>query len=388
MQTRVHIQRLLVWVFAWTFATAGGYSSTFEELARVAADARRGNRLPEAIELYRQALEVQPDWAEGWWFAGTLSYSLYRHAECETSFTHFVQLDDKRELAWALLGLCEFETGHYDSAQRHLQRGLSGGELPPEIEAGARFHYGLLLTKAGLFDRGSRELTRFARGGASEPMLIMGIGLNALRLPLLPTEIPAEQQDLIAKAGKVTCSWLIHPEALGAEIAATTVGAAGQAEKTFRELEDQFHDLVNSYPAAPGVHYLYGMYLGSSRPAQAQAEFRRELEVNPENADARAMIALAQLMHGDAADALIDAKKAAEKASDPVVEYAYGKALVATGLLAEGIARLETAERLDPAALTYRAALAGAYSKAGRYDDARQQRQAVLTMAEGQVGPN
>ena len=97
------------------------------------------------------------------------------------AFDEFVKLDDKRALAWSLLGLCEFETGKYDQAFDHLRRGLAAGkDLPPEVEAGVRFHYGLLLSRAGLFDQGKRELERYARGGAHEPMLIAGLGLNAL----------------------------------------------------------------------------------------------------------------------------------------------------------------------------------------------------------------
>jgi tetratricopeptide (TPR) repeat protein len=390
MEPRVHIRRLVVCALACIIGATDVSASTFDELVSGAASARRSNKIPEAIELYRQALDLKADWAEGWWFVGTLSYSLYRHADCESAFTRFVQLDDKRVMAWALLGLCEFETGHYEGAQSHLHRGLApGSELAPELEAGARFHYGLLLTKAGLFDQGRRELAHFASGAAAEPILLTGIGLNTLRMPLLPKEIPAEQQDLLVKAGKVTAAWMLHPEAVGAEIAATTVGDAGEAERRFRELEDQFHDLLKSYPASPGVHFLYATYLSSSRPDQAQTEFRRELEVNPRNAAALAMTVLAQLTHGDADAALASAKEAAaEQNSDPLVEYAYGKALLAAGLLAEGIDRLKTAESLDPQGINYHAALAGAYSKAGRYNEAREERQTARAMAEGLVAPN
>jgi tetratricopeptide (TPR) repeat protein len=379
-----------VCALTWVIAATSVYASNFDELVSGAAAARRDNKIPEAIELYRQALHLKADWAEGWWFVGTLSYSLYRHADCESAFTRFVQLDDKREVAWALLGLCEFETGHYQSARAHLHRGLApGGKLAAELDAGARFHYGLLLTRAGLFDQGRRELTRFAGGAAGEPVVLAGIGVNALRMPLLPNEIPADQQDLVEKAGKATSAWMLHPQALGAKIAATTVGDAGEAEKQFRDLENQFYGLLKSYPTAPGVHYLYGIYLSSSRPDQAQTEFRRELEVNPQNAAAQAMTVLAQLTHGDAPDALTNAKKAAaEEASDPLVEYAYGRALVAAGSLAEGIERLKAAEDLDPQVLNYHTALAGAYSKAGRYNEAREERQAALAMAEGLVAPN
>ncbi len=50
-----------------------------------------------------------------------------------------------------------------------------------------------------------------------------------------------------------------------------------------------FQALLERYPTAPGVHYLYATYLLSFRPAEeAVAELKRELELNPHSADARA----------------------------------------------------------------------------------------------------
>jgi tetratricopeptide (TPR) repeat protein len=349
---------------AWMIAVCGAKAATFEELARDAAAARRGNHVEEAIALYRQALDANASWPEGWWFLGTLSYSSYHYTECEEAFGHFVKLDGKRNLGWALLGLCEFETGKFDHALDHLQQGSApGSELPPEVDAAVRFHDGLLLTRAGLFDRGRRELQRFAQGCDKEQMLLIGIGLNALHQPLLPKDVPAERQDLVAKAGKAACAWML--------------GLQGNAE-------DGFRALIASYPAAQGAHYLYGTYLGALRPEDAKAEFQREIELNPANADAHAMLALMLLNAGDASGALAQAKKAAPP--DALTEYAYGEALIRTGAVQPAIERLETAVRLDSGALEYHMALAGAYSRAGRNDDARRERRAALEMATGQHG--
>jgi len=352
--------RAVVSFLTFVFAAGTGHAATFDELAASAAAARRSNQLAEAIGLYRQAVDLKADWAEGWWFVGTLSYSLNRYQDCETAFQKFVRLDGSRVPGWALLGLCEFETGNYDGARTDLARALvPGSDLSKDLEPVARFHYGMLLTKAGLFDQGRRQFEPYVRGGSPEPMLVVAMGINGLRRPWLPEDIPADQQDLILKAGKAACAWVTRD---------TT------AQDTFREL-------LNSYPAAPGVHLLYGMYL-SAQPEEAQAEMRRELEVDPHSAAAHAMLALS-LMPGDMAGALEHAKKAAEKTADPLVDYALGKALVETGALAEGIARLEAAERTDPETLMYHMTLAGAYSKAGRVADAGRERRESIAMARG-----
>lgn len=358
--------RLAVAALSSILATAGAKAATFEDLAREAAEARRGNHVEEAIALYRQALEANASWPEGWWFLGTLSYSAYRYTECEEAFDRFVKLDDKRGLAWALLGLCEFETGKYDRALDGLQRGLAPpGDLPPEVDAGVRFHYGLLLTRTGNFERGRRELERFAQGCAKEPMLVAGIGLNALHQPLLPKDVPAERQDLVAKAGTAACAWMLRD--------------TDKAESSFRAL-------LSAYPAEPGVHYLYGTYLVALRPEEAKAEFGRELELNPANADAHAMLALQSVNAGDRSGALAQAKKAAEQPPDALTEYAYGQALILSGAFQPAIERLEAAERLDPGLLECHMALAGAYSRTGRHLDARRERRTALQIAAGQHG--
>jgi tetratricopeptide (TPR) repeat protein len=352
----------------WILAAVGANAATFDELAAQAAVARRGNNIPEAIELYRQAVQLRASWEEGWWFLGTLSYATYRYAEGQAAFGEFVKLDDKRALAWSLLGLCEFETGRYDQALDHLRQGLAvGKDLAPEVEAGVRFHYGLLLTRAGLFEQGKRELERYAQGGAHEPMLIAGLGLNALQQPLLPKEVPAERIDLVEKAGETTRLWIL--------------GETAKAETAFQEL-------LKEYPTVAGVHYLFGAYLSRTRPEEATAELRRELELNPANAGADALLALLLLNANDLSGALPYAKKAAaERPSDALAEYAYGRVLLGTGDLLAATARLETAERLDPAAMEYHMALASAYSRGGRNSDARRERRLSMDLAKGLQGP-
>ncbi len=342
-------------------AAAGAKAASFEELAAGAATARRGNNIPQAIEFYRQAVQLRPSWVEGWWFLGTLSYATFQYADGEAAFDEFVKLDDKRALAWSLLGLCEFETGKYDLALDHLRRGLADKDLPPEVEAGVRFHYGLLLSRAGNFDLGKRELERYARGGAHEPLLIAALGLNALHDPLLPKDVPADQMDAVMQAGAAARSLIL--------------GETGQAESGMQLLAKQ-------YPAMAGVHYLYGSYLSYTRPDDAMAELRRELELNPENADASALLALLLVHAGDVPGALPFARKAAgARPGDGLAQYAYGEVLMRSGDLRPAIATLEAAERLDPAALEYHMALASAYSRAGRLEDARRERHMSMDMA-------
>src|ERR1019366_4419219 len=65
------------------------------------------------------------------------------------------------------------------------------------------------------------------------------------------------------------------------------------------------------------------------------------------------------------------------------IPHGLGEVLMGMGDLRPAIARLEAAERLDPAPLEYHMALASAYSRAGRREDARQERRMSMDMAAG-----
>jgi tetratricopeptide (TPR) repeat protein len=352
----------LLLFLAATLAAFPASAPSFDQLAAQATAAREGNDVAQAIQLYRQALEANPSWSEGWWFLGTLFYDSDQYSSGQEAFAHFVKLDQSAAPGWSFLGLCEFETGNYSDALDHIRRGLeSPTALPQETQAVLRFHEALLLTRLGQFDAALPVYLPIVRSGVENPVLIAGMGLTALGRPLLPKEIPADQRDLVMAAGKTAWLW--------------TKGNTSEAEQAFR-------DLLAAFPTAPGVHHFYGTWLIAGHPDKAVAEFQRELQIDPHNARARAMIALMMMRAGQEKDALPLARQAAEDGpSVAMARYVYGVLLVHAGN-ADGVANLEAAEKMDPNNFEFRMALAGAYSKFGRYDDARRERQASIAMAK------
>ncbi|MGA2594057.1 MAG: tetratricopeptide repeat protein [Bryobacteraceae bacterium] len=336
-------------------------AATFEELKAQAEAVRQSGNLPQAIAIYQQALLLNSSWAEGWWYLGTLFYDSDQFADGEDAFAHFVKLEERAAPGWAFLGLCEFETGRYDESLRHIRHGLTlATGLQPETEDVLHFHEALLLTRLGLFDRALPLYMPFARRGTKDPALIAALGLTALRRAMLPKDVPANQQDLVMTAGKTAASW-----------------AAGDTANT----EAGFRALFAGFPNAPSVHYFLGSYLLGSHPDQALAEFRRELAVNPRSADAGAMVALLIMRAGDESAALPYAQKAAEDGpSTPTARYVYGLLLTHAGD-SRGIQHLEAAENLDPGNFEYHMALASAYSRFGRHDDARRERRESIALA-------
>jgi Flp pilus assembly protein TadD len=202
----------------------------------------------------------------------------------------------------------------------------------------------------------------FVRRGVKNQTLVAGIGLTALRLALLPNEVPDGQQALIAAAGQTAYLWMV-----------------GDDSKT----EPAFKALLDHYPKAPGVRYFYATYLLSFRPAEeAVVELKHELEVNPRSADARATIALLMVRAGASSAAFPLARQAVQDGpQSPIAQYTYGLILAGTPDLRQAIEHLEAAERLDPASIEYHMGLASAYSNAGRHEDARRERRRSIALA-------
>ena len=349
-------------LFAAPLLAATPGAATFADLSAQAGAARDANHLPEAVKLYREALAMDPKWQAGWWFLGTILYDTNEYAGCRDALGHFVELKTDAAPAWGILGLCEFQTGKYAQSVVHIERSLSlGPSDQPEMEKVLRYHEAILLTHAGDFDHAIQKYVWFVRGSGPSPLLLTAMGLAALRTPLLPKDIPAGQDDLYTTAGMAAFSQM--------------GGDSAGAQQSFRTL-------LERYPTAHHVHYLYACSLLAATPDRAIQEFERELELTPASGGTLTMLAWALLNRGDSAMALPYAVKAAKnEPAYPVGQYVAGRSLIETGNVEEGIKHLELAAKLDPANLENHLALAAAYPKARRYRDARRERRMSLELS-------
>jgi tetratricopeptide (TPR) repeat protein len=160
---------------------------------------------------------------------------------------------------------------------------------------------------------------------------------------------------------------------------------AGDAKKG----QAAFEDLFQRFPTAPNAHYLYGYLLFATDPDQALPEFKRELEIAPSNGAAEVMLAWDSLMRGNFTEALPYAQKAAvEEPEATVPQLVLGRSLLETGDVKGGMEHLEKALQLDPENLETHLALAKAYSKSGRKEDARRERLRCLEIAKAQDTQN
>ncbi len=90
---------------------ARAQNDDFASLVAGADAARQQGDAPKAIELYKRATQKNPNWPDGWWFLGILQYDQNRYQLAGDALTRYLQLTPKAAPAFALRGLCEFNTG-------------------------------------------------------------------------------------------------------------------------------------------------------------------------------------------------------------------------------------------------------------------------------------
>jgi tetratricopeptide (TPR) repeat protein len=334
--------------------------STFEDLSARAKTAREANNVPQAIESYKQAVQLNPKWEEGWWYLGSLLYDSDQYAGGRDALKHVVELDPDAAPARALLGLCEFETGDYAESLEEIERGVAAGSAAPQMEGVLRYHEAQLLTRTGQFDKALKAYVWFARKRVENPELISAVGLTALRTALLPKEIPADERELYEVAGEA---------------------AYASMEGDFANAQQKLNALLERFPRAHYVHYVYGCFLLAAKPDAAIEELRRELEITPSSGAANAMLAWVLLERGDVEQARSYAHNAVEQDPKlPLAQYVFGRLLLEQGKIEGSIEHLRLAEQSDPANLETHMSLATAYSRAGRPSDARRERMETLAM--------
>jgi tetratricopeptide (TPR) repeat protein len=363
---------LLVSVHAFQEGQPPSQPAPFDDLESRAATARVSGRLEEALTLYRKAVAARPDWGEGRWYAATLLYELDRYAEAKDAFSDVLRREPAHAGALGLRGLCEFQLRQYDAALTDLlQARKLGVARSPGIATVVRYHAAILLTRVGEFEVGNEMLTEFVAEGADTPQVIEAFGANVLRMPMLPSDVPADARERVLLAGRA-----------GFAMAARHVDAAAAA----------LEELVTRYPKTPHAHYARGVFFLTEDSGRALQEFRRELEISPSHVPARLQMAFEFLKRGDAASALPVAIAAAKLAPDHFAAWlALGQVRLEMNDIPRAVGELEKASTLAPGSPQVHFMLARAYARAGREAEAERERaeftrldQIVRAMRQGQ----
>ena len=301
------------------------------------------------------AAQTASESADRHWQDGMRAYERDDYGAAARAFAAVTEARPREGMAWAMLGLCEYRLARPDEALTHLQKaralGIAGDAQFRQV---VQYHEGMLLAGQSEFERAQEIFTALAESGVISNELIRGLGLTVLRIK--PTALLADAafDALLEEAGRA--EHLLATRQLDRAAAA-------------------YRDLAQRHPTTRNVQYALGRYYVATRqPAEAAAAFEKEIANSPDHVPARLGLAAIK-KEGDPAAALAYAEQAVNlNPRVPLGHYLLGSLLLHTSDTARAIAELELAEqsvREDPG-LYY--ALARAYARAGRTEDANRAR--------------
>jgi tetratricopeptide (TPR) repeat protein len=343
--------------------TQAASEAEFERFVKEADQARLAERFDDAITLYGKALNIKPKWPDGWWYVGAIFYQKDLYPQARDAFQNLVALEPQRAPAWAMLGLCLFQTGDYDRAATSLQRGKTiGVNDNPELAGVVLYHIALLYIRFEYFENAFDTLAELLRSGNASPKVVEAFGLTMLRMPYLPNEVPAAQREKILIAGQAGIS---------------------MAARRQEQARAAFDTLLAQYPNDPNVHYGFGVFMLSQDADVALKEFKRELEISPLHYPAMVQMAFEYLKRDQYNDALPLAEKAVQLAPKLyAARNVLGRVLLELGQVDRSIKELEEGVKLAPSSPEMHFALARAYTRAGRKEDAARERQTFKALQD------
>jgi tetratricopeptide (TPR) repeat protein len=339
---------------------------SFEQISTEASAAREADKIGEAIALYRQGIALQPQWAEGWWYLATLYYDQNNYAEAARAFRETAKLQPKAGAPWAMLGICEFQLARYDESLEHIRQGrqLGVGDNV-ELTRVMRYHEGVLSILKGEFELGQQTLGTLSYEGLKSEDLIIALGLAVLRIGMTPKQVDINyrDRDLIRRAG------------LAEHFA---------AQRNMSDAQREYDMFARDYAKVPNVQYAYGRFLLVSRDEEgALAAFRRELENWPKHVLARCQIANIMLQRKDIEGGLPFAEEAVKQAPRlPLGHYLLGRLLLEAGQNQRAIQELEAAAQMVPNEAKVYFALARAYTRVKRKEDADRARETFTRLSK------
>lgn len=340
-------------------------------------------RVEEAIAEFQRELKLAPGDPLTSLRLGMALVEARRQDEALPLLDRAVHADSPSPDAWLYLGRCQLALGRAADAVTSLRQALKTGR-PSRSDGNAAdqarlrsIHYQLAtaLRQSGAAAEADREFAEAERlsvrrteSDRAELASYMADSSDAgpLKAPALSFEVSG--LDTVGAEERV---------GIAAEVRTTLVRAYlnlgimhAQAER-FARAAELFEDAARVDPAFPQVQYSLGVaYFNDMKYEKALAPLGWVLQREPQNPDARRMLALACLNTEDyvkAADLLRDDER---RASDPSLQYAYGLALVHSD-------RAQEAEQIFTRLLTehpdvpeLNVVLGHAYAAQGDYDAA------------------
>ncbi|GAC1645833.1 MAG: hypothetical protein NVS9B15_03560 [Acidobacteriaceae bacterium] len=345
--------------------SSGQAPATFQQYVAWAQAAEQQDRTQEAVRFYGQALQMRPEWSEGWWKLGTLLYDGNDYVDAAEAFARLVELDDGNGAAHLFLGLCQYELKQDAPALQNLERAKELG-IPnhPQLRKVMLYHEAMLELHKSAFESALATLRRLDKEGADTPEVRLAWGMAMLRIA---GQAPSTDTETIARVG--------HAEQLA-------------ARKEFGDARKEIAEVVASSPSFPNMHYAFGHLLLEQHDTDAAiAEFQKEVARDPKHVFARLQIAAAHY-RTDSALGLRYAQEAVRL--DPALpfgHYLLGLLYLEVGDAAKAVPQLERARRTFAKEPKLYFALGTAYAKVGRLEEAKVAREEFTRLQSGEAQP-
>lgn len=342
-------------LFAATAMAHAQAQESFDELAR-RAEELVDTKPAEAVDLYRKALAIRPDWAEGWLYLGASLYATDRFAEATDAFRKGTRLAPTKGTAWAFLGLCEAALDDPDQAIADIRKGEELGIGDNwQFEVFVRTKAAQRLIRLSQYDEALAQLVPLSKRNENSPEIQATMGLCAMAIPASFAELPPERRQVVAAVGKA--AW-------------------ASASQHPAEAAPAYQDVLRRYPDEPGVHYAHGLYLMETDLSAALAEFQKELQKNPKHWPTLIVTGGLYTRQG-APDQAIQTLEQALKNAPPKYRWLchaeLGRANMTAGRTEAAVSEFEAAKRFMPGNAQVHFFLAQAHRRAGRKEDAQRE---------------
>ena len=328
----------------------------FDQLNRQAEQAREKGELAAAIQIYHQLVKMRPNWAEGWWYLGSLNYDADQYAAGASAFEKLLVLDPQNSQAWGLLGLCEYQLKKNTQALKHLTKSRQLGlDRIPEISRVVRLHQAILLNRSRQFEAALFVLNTFAVENKEANTVLDAMGMAVLRISEPLESLYPEQREMIRQFGQ-----------------AAYLDAQQKRQESFQ----LYGELEARYRGRPNVAYAYGAALLVQRePEKALAYFKQELAREPNHEAALLQMALQLIVMGKFEEGIPYAQKAITVAPGNFAGYyALGRIYLYCDKAPQSLPVLEKAVNLAPTVATLHYTLSQAYQRVKRPADAARAR--------------
>jgi tetratricopeptide (TPR) repeat protein len=336
--------------------TPAAQEESLDQLKQQAGQAREKGDIPLALQLYQKLAKRQPDWVEGWWYLGSLSYEADQYAQAAAALKKVARADPRNSQAWGLLGLCEFQLKQNAQALEHLTKARQLGlDQIPEFSRVARLHQAILLCRSRQFEAALFVLNTFAWEHQQANSVLDTMGLAVLRIPLPLDSLSPEQREMIRGFGQA---------------------AFLEGEQKSQEALKAYEELETRYRGRPNVAYAMGStWLTHRDPEKAISFFKQELEKDPTHEAALVQMALQMIVLGRFEEGIPYAQKViALFPQNFAGYYSLGRIQLYLNHLAEAIPLLEKAVMIAPTIATLHYTLAQAYQRNHQEEKALQAR--------------